>query len=125
MNQSEMPSDRPYPISQMRRRALRLLVTQKKRCFLCGKKARPEDVNIHHFIPVSRGGCKASLINQTATHRHCNTAKADKEPTLREWIRYIIVTQRKFRMDFGAIDLWQHFPNLADLGPARTKPLQK
>jgi 5-methylcytosine-specific restriction endonuclease McrA len=45
-------------------------------CYLCGAKVTPDNVNLDHVIPTSRGGIHA-VENWRATHPACNTRKGD------------------------------------------------
>ena len=46
-------------------------------CQYCGKKFKPEDLNLDHVIPVSRGG-KNSWCNVVCSCVPCNLRKGDK-----------------------------------------------
>lgn len=53
-----------------------LLEQQGGKCALCGQFARPEECNIDHIIPRSKGGL-TEPGNIQATHTTCNFAKGD------------------------------------------------
>ena len=117
--QAQAVGDKPYPISKTKRRALKLLTLQNNKCIICGNKVRIEDVNIHHFIPKSRGGKNTGIYNQTAAHESCNTIKGNSDPTWIEWLRYIFCTRRKLRTEFDLINLWEKFPELKTMDPTQ------
>lgn len=52
---------------------------EKGRCAYSGKKLKPEEGNIDHLIPKSRGG-QTTWTNCVLAHKDINAKKADKTP---------------------------------------------
>jgi 5-methylcytosine-specific restriction endonuclease McrA len=96
----------PEPVSQWRPpgererdRRRRAAFFQKGRCFLCSKsldyEAKGEAATSwHHFIPRGRGGPDASM-NRVVAHASCNNRFGDRMPTLRQWLRFMVVHMRR------------------------------
>ncbi len=108
----QSPDEKRMALSKNKKRALKLLILQKHKCIICGKKVKVEEASIHHFIPTSRGGSKRSIFNQTGAHQSCNSRKSNTAPTWIEWFRYIKSTQRKFKIGMDQIDLRTIYPEI-------------
>ena len=81
-----------------RRKQLRVKVLREEDiCWLCGhdvdkelKTPHPMSPEVHHLIPLNKGGAMFDRNNVRLTHRRCNRDQSDRMParafeTLRSW----------------------------------------
>ena len=54
------------------------MVSNDKKCAICGNEVKWEDYEIDHIKPYSKGGF-TELKNSQITHKKCNASKSDKE----------------------------------------------
>jgi 5-methylcytosine-specific restriction endonuclease McrA len=52
-------------------------LSKDKKCAICGRTIRFEDLNVDHKIPHSKGG-KTEIANAQITHKSCNVKKSNK-----------------------------------------------
>lgn len=70
----------------MRRTLVRLLVLQRSICFYCPSTISPQNANVDHVIPKSKGGTNV-FTNLVACCITCNLAKGNRLPTTDELTR--------------------------------------
>lgn len=85
--------DSGHRLAQLRAKVIR----EESICWLCGhdvdkalKTPDPMSPEMHHLIPLNKGGAKYDRKNVRLTHRRCNRAQSDRMParsfeTLRSW----------------------------------------
>ncbi len=87
----------------------KLLVLQKRRCFICEKPLDPalDKIEIDHIIPKAKGG-KDDENNYAATHAACNLSKSDSDLRIsRCMARYELIKE-------SVAALGPNRPNLGD-----------
>lgn len=77
----------------------RMWRAQRGKCFWCNddmlsspqaRRDSPDGATAEHFWPKSKGG-SYGFPNFVLSHRKCNMARGDREPTLEEHYRFLRV----------------------------------